>query len=231
MRCHMQNGGCRRSRFPLLLCPRLRHQLRPRVRRLPARLAVAASIALTTGAGWWWGASRARSGGASASHRRSGHPRNALGLMWHGVRCASASDSAELCPHQSRSYGSPDRPAAIHLESTGRSHSVAVFAPGFHKAAESAWLGSVQWTPSAPPERGRTYAWQVTARMGLGEDAPTVRAPALTDPEARFRVVDAAEATELARAAREPQRPSLIGNSLRPRRGFSTRPSRSLAHT
>jgi hypothetical protein len=80
---------------------------------------------------------------------------------------------------------------------------VAVFAAGFHKAAESAWLESTEWTPAEPLVRGRIYAWQVTARLGATEDALTVRAPGLSDPEAKFQVIGAAQAAELEHASRE----------------------------
>jgi hypothetical protein len=97
---------------------------------------------------------------------------------------------------------------------------VAVFARGFHKVAESVSLQSTEWAPSAPLERGQTYAWQVTSRMGVGEDAPTVRAPALTDPEAKFQVVGAVEAAELESAQREHASAHLLLGILYARAGI-----------
>ncbi|MGH9630354.1 MAG: hypothetical protein ACRD7E_18735, partial [Bryobacteraceae bacterium] len=71
-------------------------------------------------------------------------------------------------------------------------------AAGYKEVAVSERLGDTKWRVSRPLERGRLYTWQVTARTGAGE----VKAPAPDAPEARFRILERANAEEIARAER-----------------------------
>lgn len=97
-----------------------------------------------------------------------------------------------------------DRPQFAWKPMAGaRKYRVAIFAPGFHKVAESEWQESLEWTPDAPLERGQVYSWQVTAQLAAEPEARTERAPSLTDPEAKFQIVGGAQASELERATRQ----------------------------
>ncbi len=81
------------------------------------------------------------------------------------------------------------------------SYVVRIYDADFNEVAFSPQISGtaragIEWTATRPLERGRTYSWQVTARVGAREVASPVR-PA---PEARFMVLDRSKANELARA-------------------------------
>lgn len=87
-------------------------------------------------------------------------------------------------------------------------YSVVVLDEDLRPAAGPATLPGTIWMPPAALERGRSYVWQVTARRG----AQTVTAPTPPAPMARFRVIDAAAAAEIARVAdAAPQAHLLLG--------------------
>ena len=73
------------------------------------------------------------------------------------------------------------------------SYTVSVFDEQFTPVVTSAAIDAAAWRPDTPLRRGRTYYWQVRAR-GPGVD---VLAPAPPAPDARFRVLDAAEAARV----------------------------------
>jgi anti-sigma factor RsiW len=73
---------------------------------------------------------------------------------------------------------------------------VAVYDSEFNEVARSGSLTTSDWTVPAPLKRGVTYSWQVTATTAEG----AVQAPVPPAPLARFRVIDARTATDVARA-------------------------------
>ena len=79
---------------------------------------------------------------------------------------------------------------------TATSYVVAVYDGDFNEVARSGSLTPSDWTVPEPLKRGVTYSWQVTATTADG----AVQAPAPPAPLARFRVVDARTATDVARA-------------------------------
>jgi hypothetical protein len=93
-----------------------------------------------------------------------------------------------------------DRPV-FRWEAVGSAatYTVAVFDERFRKVAESPAIAATQWSPEQPLERGRIYAWQVTAHSG----GQTLRAPVPPAPEARFEVAAAAAALEVEQARRD----------------------------
>jgi anti-sigma factor RsiW len=79
---------------------------------------------------------------------------------------------------------------------TATSYVVAVYDSEFNEVARSGSLTTSDWTLPEPLKRGGTYSWQVTATTADG----AVQTPAPPAPLARFRVVDARTATDVARA-------------------------------
>jgi hypothetical protein len=76
---------------------------------------------------------------------------------------------------------------------------------GREEVAHSPMLSLPTWTPDRPLQRGRTYAWQVTA----GHDVIIPSPPA---PPALFRIIDEPSANDVAEACRRfPQDHLLIG--------------------
>jgi Putative zinc-finger len=75
---------------------------------------------------------------------------------------------------------------------------VAAFDTSFSEVAASAEISATEWTPSTPLPRGKTLIWQVTAVTPNGP----VQAPTPPAPEARFAVLDRAQADELERVRR-----------------------------
>lgn len=73
------------------------------------------------------------------------------------------------------------------------SYRVTVFDANFDEVASSPELHDTHWTVTKALARGRSYAWQVTALAG----GKSVRSPQPPDPEARFKVLDAATAAGL----------------------------------
>jgi hypothetical protein len=76
------------------------------------------------------------------------------------------------------------------------SYRVEVFDLSYTLVTASPKLTATSWTPNKPLDRGKTYAWQVTA-AGKGEP---VTAPKPPDPEARFEVVSTREAAAIEQA-------------------------------
>ena len=83
------------------------------------------------------------------------------------------------------------------------SYKVGVYNEGFGLVAESPALKAANWTPGKDLPRGRVYQWQVTAFV----DGKEVVSPTRPAGEARFKIVDAADAAEIQRARR------IAGNS------------------
>ncbi|HEV3197812.1 MAG TPA: zf-HC2 domain-containing protein [Bryobacteraceae bacterium] len=185
-------------------------------RRLPVWLAAAAAVVLAAGAAWWW----------DVAHRPPDLVEMALAtgelnvpepiLALRGapsvVRGSAAGASFALLAPVGTAVVD-DRPQFTWAPPAAASaYRVAIFASGFRKVGESAWLASSEWTPPEPLQRGQVYSWEVTARMGITEDSPTVRAPSLSDPEARFEVMGAPDAAALERVRREhPESHLLLG--------------------
>jgi hypothetical protein len=71
---------------------------------------------------------------------------------------------------------------------------VAVFDESFNMVATSGWQQETRWTPDRALPRGRSYVWQVTARIGARE----VVAPAPPQPESRFKVTSVEQSAQLA---------------------------------
>jgi hypothetical protein len=75
---------------------------------------------------------------------------------------------------------------------------IAVFDERLRPVAGPITRSEPTWTPSEPFARGDAYVWQVTAHRG----STSVTVPAPPAPPARFRVMDAAEASALERVSR-----------------------------
>lgn len=75
---------------------------------------------------------------------------------------------------------------------------VSIFDGNFKQVAKSAQLSNTSWKPAQPLARGRVYSWQVTAL----KDGREIVSPAPPAPEARFKVLEAAKAQEIAEARR-----------------------------
>jgi predicted anti-sigma-YlaC factor YlaD len=84
-----------------------------------------------------------------------------------------------------------DRPPFTWRGAGGTSE-VTVFDEQGTTVATSGVLRAAEWTPSQPLPRGTTLIWQVASAGAL--------APAADDPQARFRVVDAAAVARIAEA-------------------------------
>jgi hypothetical protein len=76
------------------------------------------------------------------------------------------------------------------------SYTVSIFDRNFKRVARSAPLSGTQWTVDTPLARGAVYTWQVTA-IKDGQEITSPEAPA---PEARFMVLDKAQAENIRRA-------------------------------
>ncbi|MBI2833356.1 MAG: zf-HC2 domain-containing protein [Acidobacteria bacterium] len=90
-----------------------------------------------------------------------------------------------------------DRPTFRWRAPSGaEAYHVSVFDANFTKAASSPQLTTTDWTPTAPLPRGKRYSWQVVATVGGSQ----VTAPTPPAPEAKFRILDADAAGDLAGA-------------------------------
>ena len=78
------------------------------------------------------------------------------------------------------------------------SYVVKIFDAKFRSVAESPPLRSTVWVPPVQLSHGNAYQWQVTAI----KDGEEVVSPVRPAPDARFRVVDAAAANDIAAAKR-----------------------------
>jgi hypothetical protein len=76
------------------------------------------------------------------------------------------------------------------------SYKVGVYDESFRKVAESPELKITTWTPGIALPRGRVYQWQVTAIV----DGKEVVSPTRPAGEARFKIINAANAAEIRRA-------------------------------
>jgi len=85
-------------------------------------------------------------------------------------------------------------------------YSVKIFDEKFSEVMSGDEVSGTSWTPTKPLLRGRTYLWQVAARKG-GE---TVISPVRPAPEARFKIVDSADAESIDIAEKRFSRSNLI---------------------
>jgi anti-sigma factor RsiW len=89
-----------------------------------------------------------------------------------------------------------DRPVFRWRPLPGASrYTVTVLDPNLGVVATSQSVSATTWTPPTALERGRIFAWQVSAL----KDGKEILSPAPPAPEARFQVLDAAKNDELAR--------------------------------
>lgn len=86
------------------------------------------------------------------------------------------------------------------------SYAVTIYGSDAKKVVASGPLTKTKWTVSTPLERGRIYSWQVRATRKGDE----VLMPPPAAAEAKFRVVDAAKAEELAQIRRSSPRSHLM---------------------
>lgn len=90
-----------------------------------------------------------------------------------------------------------DRPSFRWSPMEGATSYVAeVYDSDFNLMASSPQLTNPSWTATKPLPRGQVYSWQVKA-IKSGEEFTSPRPPA---PQARFRVLDQAKASELTKA-------------------------------
>jgi len=76
---------------------------------------------------------------------------------------------------------------------------VALFTAAGDPVAESPVVTETRWTPAAPLKRGAVYQWEVVAYRGAQDLGKAPQPPA---PDARFRVLDAAQLAEIREARR-----------------------------
>jgi hypothetical protein len=92
-----------------------------------------------------------------------------------------------------------DRPLLRWTRLEGaKDYTVSILDQDLVQVTESAPLHETEWQPPAPLPRDQIYTWQVAARSAGGR----VVAPQPPSPEARFRVLSAAEAAALDNAIR-----------------------------
>jgi anti-sigma factor RsiW len=138
-------------------------------------------------------------------------------------RVASPSFMAELKGRSGRlmGFGSSEygllNPVARAVESStpifrwravegAESYVVAIYGSDAKKIVASGALTETKWKVSAPLDRGRIYTWQVRATK-KGEE---LLMPPPAAPEAKFRIIDAAKADELAQIRRSDARSHLM---------------------
>jgi len=93
----------------------------------------------------------------------------------------------------------PDRPAFRWSRLAGATgYTVEIYDEKFNLVLASSQLTGNSWTASQSLKRGELYSWQVKASKD-GQELVCPRPPA---PQAKFRILDRANATELARARR-----------------------------
>ena len=121
-----------------------------------------------------------------------------------------------------------DRPTFEWTAVPGARYKVEVFGEHFRPLAASDLLDTTRWTAPEPLARGGTYAWQVTAFHGTSETT----APAPPAPVARFVVLDAVHARDLANLERQQPRSHLalgVAYAEAGARAEATREIRALA--
>ncbi len=87
----------------------------------------------------------------------------------------------------------PDIPTLRWTPIEGATYTVTIYDDQFRGVATGTALKNNEWHPEKPLARGATYRWEVRAVSGTHVD----RAPAPTDPEARFTVLSADDAKKL----------------------------------
>jgi hypothetical protein len=90
-----------------------------------------------------------------------------------------------------------DRPTFRWKQLSGvRTYTVSLLDSNYNVVATSPLLTATEWKPSRPLPRGVVYSWQVTAH----KDPQEITAPAPPAPEAKFKVLDGAQFSEIRRA-------------------------------
>jgi anti-sigma factor RsiW len=138
-------------------------------------------------------------------------------------RVGSPSFMAELKGHSGRLMGAASsdygllNPIATAVESRtptfrwraidgAESYIVTIYDLDSKKIEGSGPLAETKWKASAPLERGRVYTWQVRA----SKHGQEVLLPPPAAPEAKFKIIDAAKAQELAQERRREARSHLM---------------------
>jgi hypothetical protein len=138
----------------------------------------------------------------------------ALGIAaWFAIHSHTTPTPQTKAPMQAQSAIPPQYQAEVQsaIES-GTLHipayTITVYDDHFNAVASAASLHVAEWHPDKPLPRGGAYLWEVRAVRG----AHIERAPAATEPEARFAVLSAADAQRLATArAAMPHAPLALG--------------------
>jgi predicted anti-sigma-YlaC factor YlaD len=78
-------------------------------------------------------------------------------------------------------------------------YTVTIYDSNFNLLAKSPELRGTEWTVPRPLERGRIYAWQVSAL----KDGQEVKSPTPPAPEAKFKILEKSRADELEQAKKE----------------------------
>lgn len=78
-------------------------------------------------------------------------------------------------------------------------YQVSVYDSAFHCVAQSQPITAVEWAPSAPLPRGKSYTWVVDASV----PGDTLRAPQSSEPEARFEVLSEVDAAGIRTALQQ----------------------------
>ncbi len=128
---------------------------------------------------------------ASLSELRSGP----VQLRSPGARNAKTSALRMLSPLATAV--SDERPVFRWTPIDGATYKVSVYDDQFRAVAASPVLKDAQWQPEKALARGGIYRWEVRATKGKSVE----RAPAATDPEAKFSVLSESEAARLQAAA------------------------------
>jgi hypothetical protein len=106
----------------------------------------------------------------------------------------------------------------------GATYFVEIYDELFDLIARSPALSGQEWTPQKPLPRGRMYSWQVRA-VNDGREFLSPRPPA---PQAKFRILDSASATELDEARRDYPSSHLLLALLTARAGLLDESEREL---
>lgn len=85
-------------------------------------------------------------------------------------------------------------------------YSVKIFDENFTEVMSGDEVSGTSWTPTKPLPRGRNYLWQVAA----SKEGETVISPVRPAPEARFKIVDAADAESIETAEKKFPRSNLV---------------------
>jgi len=88
-----------------------------------------------------------------------------------------------------------DRPVLRWKPVAGARFLVSVFDSRYNEMASSGWMQGAEWRVPRPLRRGVVYSWQLNVR----ENGAEFTVPAPPAPEARFRILSAAEEADLIR--------------------------------